>query len=265
MRRGWKGASVALVAAVALGAGCSSSSGSGSGSESSTTTAASGTSAPSSSTTTKGTTAPSPGGDGAAAEGALIAASDLGSGWTMDLTEGGPSMSISQAFLGVPACADLVPDAGSGTAAEASAQADYTTDASALQVQYQVDVYPTEADAEAVVELFESPQFSSCLGAALAEQTGSGTTVSGLTTSPLTIASAADLGVDAAVGIEGGGQLSDSGREAGVQLQVVILRTGNAVGAFTVSMSSAGGSPPPIQVNEDTVQAAAEKLAAVGS
>ena len=264
MRRGWRGASVALVAAVVLGAGCSSSSDSGSGSESSTTTAASGTSAPPSSTTTKGTT-PTSGGGAAAAEGALIAASDLGSGWKMDLTAGGPSMSISKAFLGVPACADLVPDAGTGADAEASAQADYTTDASVLQVQYQVDLYPTDADAEAVVELFESPQFASCLGAALAEQSGSSTASSGLTTSPLAIASASDLGVDDAVGVEGDAQLSDAGKEAGVQLQVVILRKGSAVGAFTVSMASAGGTPPPIQVNEATGQAAAEKLAAVGS
>src|SRR3954470_18508142 len=116
MRRRWKGASVALVAVVALGAGCSSSN-NGSGGDASSTTAPSATSAPGSSTTSKGTAltgtaAPASGDAAATAKAALIEASDLGPGWKMDTGAVATPTSLSETFLAIPACAALVPDAG---------------------------------------------------------------------------------------------------------------------------------------------------------
>jgi hypothetical protein len=265
MRRGWKGASIALVAAVAIGAGCSSST--ESGNASSTTAGGSGTSAPSSSTTTSGGSTGSTAGDAAgSADDALIAASDLGSGWTRDVTAGGPPRSISETFLAVPACVDLVPDAGAGAATTSAAQASYSISGENIQVQYEVDVYPTEADAEAMIELFESSDFSSCLDATLATEVGAGTTVSGVTASSLDIASADDLGVDAAVGVAGIGAMAESGSTVSFQTHVVLLRKGNALGAFTVTLVTPGNQvTTSLQANDQAIEAAAEKLTAFSS
>ena len=249
--------------AAALAAGCSSTS---DGPSASSTTTASGTSAPASTTTTKASTGTSTaGGADATAESALIAASDLGAGWSEDVASTTPE-SFSVAFLAVPACADLVPDAGTGTASEGAAMANYTTTGSDLQVQYQVDIYPTAADASAMVELLESPQFGPCLGAVLTKESPNAT-IGEVTSSPLSIGSAADLGIDGAAGVEASAAVTaePSGTGTTVQVQVVVLQHGNALGIFTVTRAAPGGDPAPIDVNQDTVKAAATKIASIGS
>jgi hypothetical protein len=151
-------------------------------------------------------------------------------------------------------------------ASSGSAQAEYARSGEALQVQYQVDVYPTEEDAAAVMTMVESPAFGSCLGAALAAESSSTTTIGAVDASPLTIPSAADLGVDAAVGVGATIPISDSsagGASATVSVQVVVLQHGAALGIFTVTRTAQGGGAPPIEVDTEVVQAAATKLAAI--
>jgi hypothetical protein len=254
MRRRWRGASIALVAVVALGAGCSSSSDSGSGG------------APSTSESPSSTAATSPGtlitGDPASA---LVEATDLGSGWTKEVVTDGPTRSVSETFFSVPACAELVPDAGTGAATTSAAQASYTESSGELQVQYQIDVYPSEADAAAVVELFQSSDFSDCLSAALATEAGTAADVNGVRVSTLRIASAEDLGVDDVVGVAGTGAMTQSGSSASFQSHVVLLRKANVLGAFTVTLVTPGNFVnTALQANDQAIDAAGTKLASLG-
>jgi hypothetical protein len=274
MRRRWKGASIALVAVVALGAGCSSSSTTGSGGGSSTTAAPPGTSPSESTTTTaKGPTGSSgstPTGAPSDVEAALIEAGDLGPSWSRDVSGQAPSESVNQSFLGVPACAALAPSGAEAATAE-SASADYDTSDGTdpdvqIAVQYQVDRYPDEGDATAVVSVVESAEFASCFETLLTTSAGSDGTVSNLAVTPLELPSASSLGVDAAVGVEVTGTATSAKGTADMVVHLVVVQHGSALGLFTVTVAAVdGATAPPLEVQQSAVEAAATKLVALGS
>jgi hypothetical protein len=268
-RRSW-GAACAVAGLIVVGtSGCSGSSGA-TGSDASTTTAATESTVPreTSTTSARANTTTTAGG-GSVEElvaAALVPASDIGAGWTRESATG-TLTSTNRMLLAVPACHDLVPDAGDGADAEATAQADYstTTFGSALDVQYQVDRYAAPEDAAAVVQLVSDPGFGTCMGTALTSLADDAT-IGDVQVSPLTIPSASELGVDATAAVQATITVTSSGQEAIVLAQVVVLQAGGALGTFTVtSTSTTGTTPRPINLQATTVQAAATRLQALSS
>jgi hypothetical protein len=178
---------------------------------------------------------------------------------------------VNQGFLGIPACAALAP-AGSSPASADSASAAYdpndggTNPNIQIEVEYQVDEYADAADAAAVMAIMESPGIGTCFESVLTTTGSGGETVSDLAVTALELPSAATLGIDAATGVEVTATVTTPKGTASTVIHLVALQHGSALGVFTVTEVAVDGStPPPLEVSDSAVEAAATKLATLGS
>ena len=268
MRRGTSVAAALAVTAVLAGAGC------GGGAPSATTPSTS--SAPSvpttSSTLMTSSTFVTVGGDGGSSGTSVPGAkpaitsyvpfpADLeGGGWSMTLGKSEPEES---AVDHLRSCSTDARDRISAPASRVSVEAFYTG-IDGLEARYQVDEYPTAADAAQIVDEVAGPEIVSCLPVFHRGVDWRDFTFGPMRNEPSAVPDAATLGVDRVAAEVAHYGIGLDGSEGSLDVTIVMLQKGPVLGHLTIWGYGGEVGGDPVLASDQLLRGAAAKLVSPG-